>query len=564
MSRNYTPNSPQGRLQWVLRTYEPVNPLAALCCCAIACGMMGHDRAERVLGQLAAAALREGADGFRARAARGALRAWIAGDASDRDVALLYEGAYGGAAHGIHGDDLQLAPLPRHYEHDHVFQWVARELHRARQIPREIADEMAHVGAYDSEHLGTWLAYERLSGRCTAVAQWAQAERVDLMRISIEQALQEIDSWERPGAAVPAGEVVFAWPDGWTMQRLTTPEQLTAEGATMQHCVGSYAHDVQRGKSEIFSLRGPTGKPHVTIEWDTRHSTFEQVYGRQNATPLPEYAARVVAWMQASYPAGTAFHGALLAGMSVDELAPWVMASIAPERAMQLLVEHDVPMGSLRAWFVRSIPREQLLPWLVEAGEMVDWTEPRPGDNLLLAWHGIVLMPPQAERLPTSNFSYRGVYVPGRRAVIDRLFAFSQFRECVFRGARFRNLHWCADSAEACDFRGAAFHGGAIAGTRFIACDMRGLVIEDVALSRVWFDRCDLTGATLMVFLWDAQVYEVGTVTFTECRLDSSQLDRLVGRLPPVMPRAPLRPRIVLQRCVVDGALVEDATWSTP
>jgi hypothetical protein len=45
-----------------------------------------------------------------------------------------------------------------------------------------------------------------------------------------------------------------------------TKEALTSEGEIMGHCVGSYCEDVSRGDVKIYSLRGPDGKSHVTIE----------------------------------------------------------------------------------------------------------------------------------------------------------------------------------------------------------------------------------------------------------------------------------------------------------
>lgn len=45
-----------------------------------------------------------------------------------------------------------------------------------------------------------------------------------------------------------------------------TKEALTSEGEIMGHCVGSYCEEVSRGDVKIYSLRGPDGKSHVTIE----------------------------------------------------------------------------------------------------------------------------------------------------------------------------------------------------------------------------------------------------------------------------------------------------------
>jgi len=45
-----------------------------------------------------------------------------------------------------------------------------------------------------------------------------------------------------------------------------TEKALKSEGEMMGHCVGGYCPDVESGEIKIFSLRGPDGKSHVTIE----------------------------------------------------------------------------------------------------------------------------------------------------------------------------------------------------------------------------------------------------------------------------------------------------------
>ena len=45
-----------------------------------------------------------------------------------------------------------------------------------------------------------------------------------------------------------------------------TEKALKSEGEMMGHCVGGYCPDVESGEIKIYSLRGPDGKSHVTIE----------------------------------------------------------------------------------------------------------------------------------------------------------------------------------------------------------------------------------------------------------------------------------------------------------
>lgn len=114
-----------------------------------------------------------------------------------------------------------------------------------------------------------------------------------------------------------AGQVVYEFHNGWTIQKLTTPEQLQYEGDEMGHCVGGYSHKVAGGSDIIYSLRDNKGEPHVTMEVVAKFGneigpgvenqyvhpdshepeeygqdkTFDiiQIQGQGNKTPKPEY-----------------------------------------------------------------------------------------------------------------------------------------------------------------------------------------------------------------------------------------------------------------------------------
>ena len=53
---------------------------------------------------------------------------------------------------------------------------------------------------------------------------------------------------------------------GWSWVKVLSAEALNREGALMRHCVGSYAQAVEDDELQIWSLRDPEGKPHMTIE----------------------------------------------------------------------------------------------------------------------------------------------------------------------------------------------------------------------------------------------------------------------------------------------------------
>jgi len=86
-----------------------------------------------------------------------------------------------------------------------------------------------------------------------------------------QMGLRDLDEWlmewkRENRESENQGEVAYEYKNGWTMQRLTTPEQLQYEGDEMHHCVGGYASEVEDGTSLIYSLRDNKNTPYVTIE----------------------------------------------------------------------------------------------------------------------------------------------------------------------------------------------------------------------------------------------------------------------------------------------------------
>jgi uncharacterized protein YjbI with pentapeptide repeats len=191
--------------------------------------------------------------------------------------------------------------LAQPFQYDFLFPWVAREFARSRK--REVSGQQdpAYYFIFRNEAVD----------RGTAIAQWAEANRVDLTKLDLETAVREAKEWTVQTKIVP-GEVIYTFPDGWTVQLLTTREQLTFEGAVMQQCVGEYCERVQEGKSIIYSLRDPRGRPHVTMEYSPKSKRFQQVYGKQNEPPKEEYAVRARYFIREHFNAEPA--GMLMAG----------------------------------------------------------------------------------------------------------------------------------------------------------------------------------------------------------------------------------------------------------
>lgn len=129
-----------------------------------------------------------------------------------------------------------------------------------------------------------------LEAKLPQIAAWAANAKPNLSTVSVAQAISEASAFKGPEstAPVPQGEVIYRFADGWTVQNLTTPEQIFAEGLAVQNCLReeqngpNYARDVKRGSTQILSLRSPQGRPAVSIEYIPKTKTFQQVYAKQN------------------------------------------------------------------------------------------------------------------------------------------------------------------------------------------------------------------------------------------------------------------------------------------
>jgi hypothetical protein len=146
-----------------------------------------------------------------------------------------------------------------------------------------------------------------------AIVDWASDARPNIMQLSYNQAIRRSNAWHRElkkkeiAKAVEPGEVVFRFPDGWTVQKLSTRAHLQQEGAALDHCVGQarhYGDEMQEGRIEVYSLRDPEGRPWVTMEalpnWKTRNSprSLIQAKALKNRKPNRELADRIFFWTQ--------------------------------------------------------------------------------------------------------------------------------------------------------------------------------------------------------------------------------------------------------------------------
>jgi hypothetical protein len=121
-------------------------------------------------------------------------------------------------------------------------------------------------------------------------------------------------------------EIVYEFPDGWTIRRLNPDEEtLYSEGEEMQNCIKDY-EDPQRGGGggsgwfgkidsgycSIYSLRDTGNRPHASIETNDRGGDPDsdvlkiyQLYGKNNSPPIERYQAYIDQWFKALEEQGT-------------------------------------------------------------------------------------------------------------------------------------------------------------------------------------------------------------------------------------------------------------------
>lgn len=138
---------------------------------------------------------------------------------------------------------------------------------------------------------------------------------IDIMQLSVMDVRRLVKEWEEllesaDQVQAERAESVYQFKDGWYILKLR-PEELSREGYEMGHCLqGIDDNDplceaIRNGDKEIFSLRDPKGKSHVTIEWVTSTGSgplgppqIKQIQGKGDLQPKSEYQARIKEWFQ--------------------------------------------------------------------------------------------------------------------------------------------------------------------------------------------------------------------------------------------------------------------------
>jgi len=174
-----------------------------------------------------------------------------------------------------------------------VKETAANDARVAKEIAKAASDTTKQLPVYKAYPDGfKWVELKEPESLTPEQAKYVKEQKVTK---------EDIYSGKLPEEAVE-GEVYYVAVDaqgkpivnsytqekahGPTPQRAFLAGRLAEEGNQMGHCVGGYCEGVASGESKIYSLRGPDGKSHVTIE----------VSGSPDVrvpTNSPEYFARV-------------------------------------------------------------------------------------------------------------------------------------------------------------------------------------------------------------------------------------------------------------------------------
>lgn len=133
------------------------------------------------------------------------------------------------------------------------------------------------------------------------------AAPVMISSYSWDHAMQMQDAWHKASASKGEGlvygpldnkNIVYSPPEwgGWSIQAVTNENDLLAEGNLMDHCVGDYCERVELGKVQVYSLRDPANRPHVTIGIDPLTNEVFEVQGKGNTDPNEKYAKYITDW----------------------------------------------------------------------------------------------------------------------------------------------------------------------------------------------------------------------------------------------------------------------------
>lgn len=208
--------------------------------------------------------------------------------------------------------------LPDHHPGEKLIPWVASKLSRLYRQEQRGAKTLGVIWNPDDWRgdEGTYRDQEnrprewnetvnRLAAQSTSIANWAEAEGVDIGKVDLREALEgAVDYRARSRDAAREGSVVAELSDGWRVEELRERKELEEEGSFMDHCVGSYHTQVASGDVHIYSLRDPEGKSFATFEWEPDEQHWEQIMGEANGRPAEESHKYIEEFVESFVPPG--------------------------------------------------------------------------------------------------------------------------------------------------------------------------------------------------------------------------------------------------------------------
>ena len=170
-------------------------------------------------------------------------------------------------------------------------------------------DVVNHIGIrdrYRTDQSPLSLFYHKID----EINDWIKAENIEITSWSAQQAIDTSNAWHKEIAErgknktyqEGTSNIVYGpnWQNpefnGWTIRKVKTANDLDVEGNKMNHCVGSYAEEVNDGGITVYSLRDPSNNPHVTMGSDSSEYNFVQIKGNSNQPPKQKYKKMIREW----------------------------------------------------------------------------------------------------------------------------------------------------------------------------------------------------------------------------------------------------------------------------
>ena len=183
-------------------------------------------------------------------------------------------------------------PAMRGREYDRIVPWIALQVNRTLKGKIPLKKPRGRWIAGRQEPINPLQPLWKMHRKLTEIRDWARATHPNIMALSLNQVLHRVGRWhtemvrkqDAEAALKQAGKVVHRFADGWTVNKLTSRAALEAEGKTMAHCIKGYGDAVMEGRTEVYSIRDPEGRPKVTIDVETATREVGQIKLKANRT----------------------------------------------------------------------------------------------------------------------------------------------------------------------------------------------------------------------------------------------------------------------------------------